>query len=262
MIGDELWAEMLPVFRDGWPLEVCVAVYTDGTFEQLTNQHPTPETDFRLSIEDTTRLERAYKKDRLLAFLHSHPTGVREPSDADYQSYLSRERGHKLGWTYGIVPIHVDGNNRITSVERPLLWGDAVDRGPLEGREYLWGINDCFTLLRDWHREQGIYVPDAPRIRDRFEYAEGTWQRTYFSYWIERTGFREVADRSQRQPGDSFTFRVESDEPTHCGVYLGEGQYLHHIRDQLSQVDRFFYEEEILTRYRAQFWRLANPRSV
>lgn len=260
MISAEAWAKMLPAFSEGWPNEVCMAVWSDETFEVLENCHDDPQHSFRLTLKDSDRLAKAYSAGRLLAFLHSHPRGVREPSDRDYQSQLNRERGDGLGWTYGIVPIHVDGNDKITHVEYPLFWGDAVDRGPLEGRSYVWGINDCFTLLRDWHKEQGIYVPDAPRIRDRFLYPEGSWQRTYFSTWIEKCGFEEVKNRAERQPGDCFTFIVKSDEPTHCGVYLGEARYLHHATDTLSQVDSFRYEDEILERYRAQFWRLKNPR--
>ena len=260
MISAEAWAGMWRAFADGWPNEVCMAVYTDETFEVLANVHEKPHESFRLSLLDTDRLTRAYAAGKLLAFLHSHPEGNAEPSDRDYQSQLGRERGKGQGWTYGIVAVR-GANGIVTSVDYPEFFGDAVDRGELVGRPYLWGIRDCFHIVRDYYKAQGIYVPDVPRIRDRMIYPEGTWQRRFFSHWIGETGFVEV-DRQQRQPGDAFTFAVESLEPDHCGIYLGEARYLHHAIDKASEIDQFRYEDEILSKFRARFWRLKDTVSL
>lgn len=248
---------MLPAFAAGWPNEVCMAVYTDETFEVLLNVHDKPTESFRLSMLDTDRLTKAYAEGRLLAFLHSHPEGNAEPSDRDYQSQLGRERGKGVGWTYGIVAVR-GANGIVTSVDFPEFFGDAVDRGPLEGRPYLWGIRDCFNLVKDYYKTQGIYIPDVPRIRDRMIYPEGTWQRRYFSHWIGKCGFEEV-ERQNRRPGDAFSFAIESLEPDHCGIYLGEARYLHHAIDKSSETDQLRYEDEILSKFRARFWRLKEP---
>lgn len=258
MISAGAWSEMAPAFSAGYPHEVCMAVWSDETFEVLENCHPTPELSFRLTDADAYRLTKAYEAGKLLAFLHSHPDGPAYPSDRDYKSQLGRGRGDGLGWTYGIVQVHGDGLGGVTAVMPPNLWGDAVDRGPLVGRTYLWGIRDCFALVRDYYKEQGIYVPDAPRIRDPSIYPVGQWERTFFATWIGKCGFESV-ERHLRKPGDAFTYRTQGGEPDHCGIYLGEGRYLHHATDKCSEVDQMRYEEEVLAHYNAEFWRLRKP---
>lgn len=258
MISEAQWEAMIPAFHDGYPREVVVAAFSDDSIEVIANTHHDPEDHFSISIADTQRLQRRYERGELRAFLHSHPKGQKSPSDADYLSQRSRERGTGPGWTYGIVAIDGDPDS-IYEIHRPEFWGDAVDRGALEGRPYLWGIRDCFALVRDWYAAQGIYVPDAPRIRNPELYPQGSPYRDFFRTWIERCGFEEVVDRAQRQPGDAFTFASDGETPDHCGIYLGAARYLHHATDSLSKTKTLAYEEELLTDMSARFWRLTSP---
>lgn len=104
---------------------------------------------------------------------------------------------------------------------------------PLLGRQFAWGLCDCFTLVRDYYRDTlNLMIKPPPE-----GYAPNFWkkgQRFYsrFREW----GFVEVPQDQPPQLHDVFLMQIKSDdEPNHAGIYLGDGLMLHHLEERLSE---------------------------
>ena len=163
------------------------------------------EESFRVSEQDTFL---AYKEG-LLAVVHSHCDEPVAPSKLDME-------GQELsGVTWGIIQV-VEGNYR-----RHIWWGDDVPRQPLLGRIFIHGVSDCWNLVRDFYAEHGVKLGIVPRV----------WQawidRSPFEDLWEEFGFVEVP-RSQAQYGDMIYIKVRGDHTHHCGVMVGDEEFLHH----------------------------------
>ena len=234
LLTPQLWQEIQPIFQREYPKEAIVAIWGDE-WRQLDNVSKTPEFTFELSQDDQKLLLR--RKPTLL--LHSHPSGESAPSDTD----LAQQLATNMNW--GIVG--VKGNpttNDVYEVKYPEMWGEDVPIPPLLGREYLYGVRDCWGIVRDWHRLNGMNVPEIPRTSSG-KYPCGDWRNDPFAYWPLKIGFKEVKARD-RKPGDVAVIKLRSPIYNHCMVYLGESNYLHQMRGQMSDYFRPAHEERLI----------------
>lgn len=237
---------MVHVFRDAFPNEAVVAVY-DDSWRQFENIHKDPINGFELSQEDSAYL----LNNPPILFLHSHPKGNQSPSDRDSLQQLA------TGWNWGIVAI--DGNERgdVYAVHYPECWGDGLDIPPLVGRTYLWGVRDCWNLVRDYYRLNGFpKLKATPRARDPSIYPIGTPGNNMFAYWPPKLGFKQIEPHA-RKPGDMFIMHFRSDIPNHCGIWLSDGKVLHQMEGQLStEWSLPTTAEHFIERHNVTFWRL------
>jgi proteasome lid subunit RPN8/RPN11 len=167
-----------------------------------------PELDrFAIHPEDWAAAE---DMGRIAAVVHSHPGGSTEPSPADVQAC-----------NLSGVPWVILGEGDSWKVLQP----EGV---PLEGREFCWGVSDCYSLVRDWFKQHGIVLADFPRTPD-------FWRREdLFGAGLAQAGFKPVPD-SELQNGDGLLFSIRGLEVTnHCGIFLGNGRMLHHLPGRLS----------------------------
>jgi len=238
----DVWEDMKLVFFRAYPKEAVVAVAADMTWRELQNVAGDPLNGFALTDADKLALE----KNPPFALIHSHPNGTAAPSDLDSASQLA------TGWTWGIVAIHGNPLGEVYSISYPEFWGDDVPIPPLEGRPYLWGIRDCYSLIRDFYRLEGKYLRDIPRARYPDHYPVGHWGRAPFPYWIPKLGFKPI-NRNERKRGDMFTMKVRTPHANHCGIYLGDGKYIHQPLDRNSEID--FFNERQMERESVQFYR-------
>jgi cell wall-associated NlpC family hydrolase len=114
-------------------------------------------------------------------------------------------------------------------------WGYCEPSGfelPYVGREFAFGIVDCYSLVKDWYgKEFGLQLNDYQR-RDLF------WERGENLYVdnFHREGFRKIPF-DELQYGDALLMQLGSKLPNHTAVYIDDQQILHHIQGRLSSRD-------------------------
>lgn len=172
---------------------------------------------FILDPADYARVE---DQGEIIAVIHSHPAMPPEPSEADLVSC------EKSGLKWFIVNPNTE------------IWSECSPSGykaPLVGRQWVWGVTDCWSLVRDWYAEHGVLLRDwdrpvTPEEFDKSPMFEGCWKDT---------GFFELSDEDELRPGDALLMAIGTVRPNHIAVYVGDGMVLHHLRPRLSSLDIF-----------------------
>lgn len=193
------------------PHESC-GLIVDNKYFRCTNIAIESE-HFVLNPADLAKVE---DSDEILAIVHSHVNLPPQPSQADL---VGCERSGKP-WLIVSVP------NETYEVITPSGY-----TAPYIGREFVHGVCDCYTLVRDWYaREMGIVLNEY----QRFNYWWDIGGNMYEDH-LKTEGFVEVRDELRR--GDGLLMMVRAPVINHSAIYLGDGRILHHVQDRLSRVD-------------------------
>ena len=157
----------------------------------------------------------------VLTIVHSHPNARAKASQADL---VGCERSG-LPWLIVAVP---SGEFHIF---RPCGY-----EAPLTGRQFCYGVLDCYTLMQDWYRrELGIELPPPPLAAAK----PGWWKRgpngeppqDLYMQGFAGAGFERV---EELRAGDVILIQLQADVANHCAVYLGDQTILHHVWGRLS----------------------------
>lgn len=97
------------------------------------------------------------------------------------------------------------------------------------GREYMYGVQDCFTLVQDWYKAELNMDINYPKSRDPLDPTLGAGLYALF----EEHGFVEIPLKELKY-GDGVIMCNASSQPNHAGIYLGENVILHHPAGRLS----------------------------
>lgn len=204
-----------------YPNESCgfiVMVNGEEVYLQCENRSLNPTKMFTLAGEDYILAE---QQGRIVCIVHSHPDGSSAPSDAD------RLACEKSMHPWRIIAVHKD-----LGEVKYITHSDLEPCGytaPLIGREFVHGILDCYTLLKDYYKVRlGIELPEYQREDDWWKKGGNLYQDNYMS-----AGFLPAPTSIQEH--DVVIMQVKSTVPNHAGIYIGNTRILHHLYGQLSR---------------------------
>jgi cell wall-associated NlpC family hydrolase len=132
-----------------------------------------------------------------------------------------------------------------------------------EGREWLNWTSDCYTLIRDWYRQElSIELPDFEReLID----SEGvyTWLSPEWDMYrsnLSEYGFVNMGNEAPLEYGDIVLMNYRSSNPNHAAVYANpvENHILDHLLHRLSGYRVYGYEQRKIT---DSIWRLPDVSS-
>ena len=166
-------------------------------------------------IIDPEDYVRADNIGEIKAIVHSHPVTPPFPSEAD-----------KLGCEQSKLPWHIVN-------PKTEQWGYYEPCGykpPLKGRPWVWGVTDCWSLVRDFYKEEkNIELLDYERPVTPQEFNDVP----LFERYAERTGFKELDPNETLKNGDILLMSIMYNTLTHVAIFL-DGDVLHHLTDRLS----------------------------
>lgn len=202
-----------------FPQEICgliAVVKGRRKYFPCNNIAETPDEHFVLDPADYANVE---DQGEIVAVVHSHPKSNPKPSQAD------RVACEKSGLPWHIVNPKTEE------------WGYCEPEGfelPYVGREFVFGVVDCYSLCRDWYkREFGLDLKDYDR-RDRFWLnGESLYIDNFANEGFHKIPFDEL------QYGDAILMQIDSPLPNHAAIYLGDQLILHHLQGRLSSRDLY-----------------------
>ena len=166
-------------------------------------------------IIDPEDYVRADNTGEIKAIVHSHPVTPPFPSEAD-----------KLGCEQSKLPWHIVN-------PKTEQWGYYEPCGykpPLKGRPWVWGVTDCWSLVRDFYKEEkNIELLDYERPVTPQEFNDVP----LFERYAERTGFKELDPNETLKNGDILLMSIMYNTLNHVAIFL-DGDVLHHLTDRLS----------------------------
>lgn len=164
---------------------------------------------FHLHHEDYAAAEEAGD---VLMIVHSHPNASPRPSQADLVACESSG----LPWVIIAWP-----TGELCEFQ------PSGYKAPLVGRVFSHGVLDCYSIIRDYYREElAIDIPDFERP-DRWWHGDLDLYRDNFRL----AGFEIVEDLKIH---DVILMQLASPKTNHGAVYLGDDVILHHPMNRLS----------------------------
>jgi len=169
-----------------------------------------------------------------ICIYHSHPSGG-EMSAYD----LSNSNGHQMPY----IMLNLENNN--------FYYSDS-SLNEFLGREFQYGVNDCFSVIEDYYKEvlNIDFKGDCPRSTEEQDFRED------FNIIDEgplALGFKKICfnSPSELQKYDLLVFRL-SKKPGHLGLSLSPSFFLHQMAEKLSCVELFSESHQKRTEY---IWR-------
>ena len=166
-------------------------------------------------IIDPVDYAKAEDSGKILAIIHSHPVTRPIASQAD-----------KISCENSGLPWHIVN-------PKTEQWGYYEPSGykpTLLGRPWVWGVTDCWSLVRDWYKqEKNIVLRDWDRQTTPQQFLE----KPLFESCAWRTGFRELRTDEKLINGDVLLMSILSPTLNHVAIFL-DGDVLHHLADRIS----------------------------
>jgi proteasome lid subunit RPN8/RPN11 len=201
-------------FESCYPKEGCgVVIAVKGRKEWVPCDNVSEEDDS--FVIDSKQYIAASRKGDIIGIVHSHPDASSEPSEND------KKYCNTLGIPYYIFSYP---GMELTLVE------PEREKKSLYGREYEFGVNDCFEAMRDFLSSQDIQIPTRAAFEDDW------WEKSldYFTDEIIKDYGYVKVENGNMQKNDVIIFTIQANVGNHCGVYLGEDLFFHHAEKRIS----------------------------
>tara|TARA_B100001057_G_scaffold442549_1_gene478021 strand:+ start:227 stop:931 length:705 start_codon:yes stop_codon:yes gene_type:complete len=208
-----------------YPEEACGLVYIfkgKTKYKPCKNISINPKDTF---IIDPLEYAEIFDKASIIGVFHSHPNEQPYPTSAD-KAICEK---YKYKWHIYSVDF-----NKWYSFE------PSGYKAPLVGREYVFGIHDCWSLIRDHFENLNIKLRDWDRPINPKDFCDNP----YFENCFVKTGFRELKPDEGLKENDCILFSLNSTGLNHIGVLLKNQMILHHIEGRVSSKD--FYGEWLM----------------
>ena len=177
-------------------------------------------TDHQCFIIDPEDYVKADNTGEIVGVVHSHPITPPIPSQADK---ISCEDSN-LPW-YIVNP-------------KTEQWGYLEPCGykaPILGRQWVWGVTDCWALVRDWYKEElGITLRDWKRPITLEEFIKNPM----FESCAEATGFKVLEPNEKLKNGDLLFMSIMAEGLNHVAIFI-DGDVLLHLTDRLSFIEPY-----------------------
>ncbi len=218
-------------FQKWYPKEGCgVLVAIKGKKEWVPcNNVSEDESSF---VIDSKQYIAASRRGDIVGIVHSHPDASSDASETDTK-YCNA-----MGIPYYIFS-YPDMDLNVVQPER-------LEKS-LYGRDYEFGVNDCFEAMRDYLSFQGISIPPRAAFED-------DWWHKSLDYFtdeiIKNYGYAPV--EGNMKPNDVIIFKINASVGNHCGVYLGDDVFFHHAENRISCRENLypFWKQHISGVYR------------
>jgi len=180
-----------------YPAECC-GVIVAGAYIACRNIAES-KNQFEIHHED---LASAEDRGEIQAYVHSHPNASAQASEID----LLQIELHGKPWVICAYP------DAEFHVYEPCGYS-----APLIGRNYIHGIQDCYSIVRDFYRrELGIDLMDFEREERWWELKEGK------SLYLDGFGIAGFSEVKEPQYGDVMLCRVgRTEHVNHAVIWLG-----------------------------------------
>ena len=230
--------QIIALAREFPDQETCGFVTdTNGMIQAIAvvNHAENTYRSFEIAPEDFAKYE-----ENAIAIWHSHPQGPAVFSPADVVNCKESE----LPW----ILYHTKTGQFVI--------GDPTGHQPYEERDWVYGLNDCFGLVRDWvKRELNFDFPDIDRYED--DTGKPSLQLLESLPDLMRSsGLIELEKGEIPQYGDVLFLQCDdSPLPNHCAVLINpsENKILHHLRERPSKID---YYSTFWRDYTVSIWRI------
>lgn len=237
-IEDEIRAHAQSEF----PRESCglvIVVKGKQRYVPCKNVASTPQEHFIIDPLDAMAAE---DQGAVIAVVHSHP---KIPAVASEDDKVQCE-ATRLAWH--IVHVSVpDGEENPVATDIVTIHPCGY-KAPLIGRKFSHGILDCYSLVRDYYREEmGIDLPNFDRRDEWWNNGQNLYMENFAN-----CGFEPI--KGPIEVGDIILMQIRSPVPNHAAVYIGNGQILHHQVNRLSSRDLYsgYFQEitRVIIRYK------------
>lgn len=182
-----------------YPNESCGYII-DRKYVPCTNVHDNPDKQFKIGYKDVLRCEQL---GTIEAVVHSHPNGSSKPTTFDLMQM-------SMGDVPWVIVAYPEIDIKVHAAKKY--------KAPLINREYIHGVLDCFSIVRDYYRrELGIEI-------DNFEREDLWWESAggpdlYIDNFSSQ-GFVQVHGLRRH---DVILCRVQPTEyVNHALIYLGD----------------------------------------
>jgi proteasome lid subunit RPN8/RPN11 len=229
-LAPEIIAAVAAHAKEDFPRECCGFIVAVSKKKRevirAKNTADDPKQFWRIAGDEQDAAE---ARGEIVCVYHSHPLGRSAPSEAD------RVSCEAAGLPF-LIYAHPLGEWELL---KPCGY-----KPPLNGREFVHGVTDCYSFVRDWFlEERGVELPDFDREDQWWTKPNGP--DLYMDNVRDSSnGFTLVSqDWRDARPGDLLLMRLMSSKVNHAAILLDGMKIIHHVPGRLSGRDTF-----------SQFW--------